>query len=370
MKPDINATINKLISYAFDNLLLDPLDEVYTLNRLATACGVAAPARDEDADYGDATFAELLNELKAACPAADVTAVKNALVPMPRTVNSYFLDAFDRSAEKAFDFLYELYAHCDCGLNALPAYEKNGFTAYCKTATDPLKLIAIDGAMYVPQAAADRVAYLEAEDIIAEDVLAREAAFVKNYGGVIAYRPGDEKYATAKAFALTEANAQKTLADSPVKVTLLDYPVPALAFNGVAKNATIREVLRVIKAAETAELGFVIAAAPKDGITYYLVFANDVTPNEYVTDSDALTACGVYAAPDYSPLLSVLEKGTALSTDLAAFKPIYDVIGGVKHGAKAAVALGGLLADKFKPVLSAAGTATEAQAEALVKQDA
>lgn len=369
MKLDTNTVINKLISYAFDNLLLDPLDEVYTLNRLATVCGIAAPVRNEDADYGDATLAELLAELKSVCPAADIATVKNVLIPMPRTVNNYFQSALAKGKNKGFDFLYELYAHCDCGI-AGTAYEKDGYVAYDKTATAALKLVAIDGAMYVPHAAANRVAYIEAEDIFAEDMLARETAFVTEYGGVIAYRPGNDKYITAKAFALTQASVKSALADGAVKVSLLDYPVPVLAFNGVGKNATAREVLRVIKAAESANIGFVIAAAPKDGVTYYLVFAKDVTPNDYCISSDSLTACGVFEAPDCSALFPVLEKGTALSTDLAGFKQIYDAIGGVKHGANAAYVLGGFLADKFKPALAAAQSATVEQAEALVKQPA
>lgn len=369
MKPNINSVINKLITYAFDNLLLDPLDETYTINRIATACAFDTPVRDEDIDYGSATLGELLAELKAVCPAADIAAVKNALIPMPRTASMYFNDALDRSPEKGFDFLYGLYAHCDCGLEKATAYEKDGYTAYVKPTCDPPEFVAIDGAAYVP-ISGSRVAKLQAEDILAEDVLAREAAFVNAYGGAVAYRFGDEAYLTAPSVALAQAAVKKVISESPVKVTLLDYPVAALAFNGVAKNAVAREVTRVINAAKNAELDFAVAAAAKDGITYYIVFAKNVAPDEYVLGGDSLAACGVYSAPDCSGLLSVLEKGTALSTDLAAFKPIYDVIGGVKHGNKATTVLGGFLADKFKTALAAASTASAEQAEALVKQDA
>lgn len=64
--------------------------------------------------------------------------------------------------------------------------------------------------------------------------------------------------------------------------------------------------------------------------------------------------------------MSVLEKGTALSSDLYAFKPLYAEIGGVKHGAKAAAALGAELVKQFKTALAAAASADEAAAEKLV----
>ena len=71
MKPDLNITLNKLISYALDNLLLDSLDETYTLNRLASACGFSSPKRNEDVDYGDCSLESLIAELKEAAPAVD-----------------------------------------------------------------------------------------------------------------------------------------------------------------------------------------------------------------------------------------------------------------------------------------------------------
>lgn len=362
MKTDINNTINKLISYAFDNLLLDPLDEVYTLNRLATLCGVAVPVRDEDSDYGDATLGELLDELGAGVNRAAVTDV---LMPMPRTVSMRFGDISDRSTQKAFEFLYELYAHGDKLITVSPAYAKDGYTCYVAGTPAPalVSLPAI-GAEYSPVAVGGKVArFTCADDLLAEDALAREAAYVTNYGGVVSTRI-DGVYYAAESTALDEAAVRKQLTDTAVKSYLLDYPVPALAFNGIAKNAVMREVTRVLKRAGDAGLKPVVAATAKNGITFYLVFAGDVK-NELLAASDPLTACGVFAVNDYSALLPVLEKGTALSTDLMAFKPIYDVIGGTKHGANATAALGNFLANKIKPALTAAAIATADEAVAL-----
>lgn len=373
MKSDINKTLNKLLSYAFDNLLLDTLDETYTLNRLAVACGVKTPARDEDADYGDATFGELLAELKAAAPSVDLTVVDGILFPMPRTIGMYFNDALDRNAKKAFDFLFELYAHGNNIVSTSAAVGKDGFLSYSAGNIAELAAVTLPdcgGAVYVPRVTGNRIATLDIpDDILTDDVLAREQAFVTAYGGVIAARIGDGKYYTASSFALTSAGVKTDLTSGSVKTTLLDYPVPALALNGIAKNAVAREAARIVKAADEAGLKTVVAAAAKDGVTYYIVFANDVAPDGLTVSSDALTACGVFETTDCSPLMSVLEKGTALSTDLAAFKPIYDVIGGVKHGAKAADALGGYLVDKFKPLLAAAASADDDKVVALVKQD-
>ena len=108
MKSDINLTLNKLISYALDNLLLDALDETYTLNRLASACGFSSPVRDEDADYGDATLETLLAELAAAAPKVDATVIADILFPMPRTVNYYFSAKLARDVKKGVDFLFDL----------------------------------------------------------------------------------------------------------------------------------------------------------------------------------------------------------------------------------------------------------------------
>lgn len=363
MKTDTNCVLNKIISYAFDNLLLDPLDEVYTLNRLATVCGVPVPVRDESCDYGDATLGELLDELGKA---VDKTAIADILMPMPRTVNMRFTDLSARSMSKAFDFLYELYAHCDDLISAAPAFASNGFCCYTAHAPAPaLVSLPAVGAAYSPISSGNKTACFACEDILAEDVLSREAAFVGNYGGGIAIRQGDTEYFTAQTLALAEAQASKQIADGSVKVALLDYPVPALAFNGIAKNAVMREVARVLKAAAAKELKPVIAAAAKNGVTFYLVFAGLVEPDGYLVADTPLTACGVFAVGDYSPVLPVLAKGTALSTDLSAFKPVYDAVGGVKHGAKAADALGGLLVDKIKPALAAAATVSPDEAVAL-----
>ncbi len=373
MKPDINNILNKLLSYAFDNLLLDTLDETYALNRLATACGIKAPVRDENVEYGDAEFGELLNELKAAVPTVDIATIESILFPMPRTIGMYFNDALDRNAKKAFDFLFDLYAHGNDIVSTSAAVGKDGFSAYSAGNVAELAAVTLPdcgGAAYVPRVVGNRIATLDIpDDIMTDDVLAREHAFVTAYGGVIATRVGDGKYYTAESFALASAAIKTDLTTGSVKTAILNYPVPALAFNGIAKNAVAREAARVIKAATDADLKPILAAAAKDGVTYYVVFANDVAPDGLLVGSNVLTACGVFETIDCSPLMSVLEKGTALSTDLAAFKPIYDVIGGVKHGAKAADALGGYLVDKFKPALAAAASATDDTVAALVNQD-
>ncbi len=363
MKTDINCVLNKLISYAFDNLMLDPLDEVYTLNRLASVCGVAAPVRDENCDYGDASLGELLAELGKD---ADKTAIADILMPMPRTVNMRFADLAERSAKKAFDFLYELYGSCDDLVSTSPAFAANGFTCYTahKPAPALVSLPAV-GAAYSPVASGNKVACFTCDDILSEDVLAREAAFVNNYGGAIAVRQGDAEYCTAESCALADAAVKKNISDGSVKVALLDYPVPALSFCGIAKNAVMREVTRVLKAAAAKELKPVIAATANNGVTFYLVFANALAANEYIVSDSPLAACGVFPVGDYAPLLSVLAKGTALSTDLAAFKPVYDAVGGVKHGDKAADALGKFLVDKIKPALASAAATTPDEAVAL-----
>ncbi|MBD5132639.1 MAG: hypothetical protein HDT28_08665 [Clostridiales bacterium] len=370
MKNDINLILNKLVSYATDNLLLDELDALYTLNRLSVVCGAGAVSRDQDADYGEADLAALLNELTAACPAADKAAVRDILFPMPRTVNMYFGDALGRNKNKAFDFLFELYANGGAA-SAGEAVAKDGYLAYVRTA-EAAGGVTLDvkgeALAYIPRAVAGRIAELEKPDVTADDTLSRMAAYVTTYGGVIAAKSvGDiDGYLTCADCALTHAKVKTEISGGAVKTDILDYPVPVVAFNGIAKNTVAREVARIIKAAEPAGLKPVVAAAAKDGITFYLVFAGEVTdPNKFIGKTDALTACGVFETVDCSGLLSVLEKGTALSTDLSAFKPIYDKIGGVKLGAKAAAELGGALAEIFKPALQASATTPEAAVKAL-----
>ena len=73
----------------------------------------------------------------------------------------------------------------------------------------------------------------------------------------------------------------------------------------------------------------------------------------------------MFETAELEPLLNVLEKGTALSSDLYAFKPLYAEIGGVKHGNKAADALGAELAKQFKAHLAAAASVDEVAAEKL-----
>ncbi len=370
MKSDLNLILNKLVSYALDNLLLDALDVTYTFNRLASACGAAAPVLDEDADYGDSTLCALLDELAAAAPGTDTTAIADILFPMPRTVNYYFDSKLSRDTEKAFDFLFDLYAHGANCISTAPAMGKNGYLGYYSDiayAAQGAQLSVGEELVYTPRAAGNRIATLENPDILSDDLVTRMATYVAQYGGAIAAKIGDATdYMCCKDIAPTCAPVKNQLSTGTIKTALLDYPVPALAFNGIAKNAVAREVARVIKAASEAGYACTLAASAKDGLTFYVVFAGDIAANEYLMGSDALTACGVFRTADCSPLLSVLEKGTALSTDLARFKTIYDKIGGVKLGAKAQAELGGALADMFIPALKAAASVTEEQAAALI----
>lgn len=362
---DINTTINKLIDYAENELMLDALDEAYTLNRLAELAGVT-PKRI-DAECGDATLAELLSELKAACKDIDVDAVCDALMPLPHTVNYYFTDEFSRKPEKAFDFLFKLYS--DGGyIPGGAAIGADGFAAYGgRGVKRPITLnVGGDDLIYSPVAAADRVATLECPDILSEDIAMRLAGFAESYGGVIAKRIGDDgEYYCCKSSALEAAKIKKNISSGVVKIELLDYPVPAIMIHGIAKNAVVREAARIIKTANADGTACVAACTVKDGVKLFIVFAKDADKTDIFTAPDALAACGVFETADLEPLLHVLEKGTALSSDLYAFKPLYAEIGGVKHGAKAAAALGAEVVKQFKATLAAAASIDEASAEKL-----
>lgn len=371
MKPDINTIVNKLLSYAFDNLLLDVADEIYMLNRLAPLCGIASPVRDENVDYGDATLAELLDELKTLKPDVDAAAVAELLFPMPRTIN-YYLDAkMAKGAQTGLDFLYDLYA---AGYNVLShseAYGKDGYLSYARGDITPIGAASLDigeDLVYTPLVRGNKIGRLENPDLLSADVISREIAYVGKMGGAIATRIGAAaEYCCCNDIALTSAPVKQQISTGTVKVALLDYPVPVLAFCGIAKNSVANQAARAVKAAADSGLPLVVAAAPKDGVTIYLVFATDIVADGggILVGSDALATCGVFNTIDCTPLLSVLEKGTALSTDLAAFKPVYDMIGGTKYGAKAKAALGGALVDIFVRALPAAASCTQDQAAAL-----
>ena len=374
MKPDINSILNKLIAYSIDNLLLDPFDQTYMLNRLATVCGVKEPKLDEDADYGDATLAQLLDELAAALPQADKAAVAEILFPMPRTINYYFAEKLERGVRKAFDFLFDVYAHGYNAVSAADDMEHNGFLCY--NADNVTKLdgpaLAVNGEqlLYTPIAVGNHVASLKNPDILTDDIVRRLAAYAARYGGTIATRIGEgADYLCCATSALANAKTAKVLSDGAVKIELLDYPVPALAFSGFAKNTVQREVCRVVKAAAEKNIACVAAAEGKDGVKLYVVFAGELNSDGFIVGQNALSACGVVKTKDCTPLLSVLEKGTALSTDLIEFKPIYDKIGGVKHGSGAVNALAGALIDMYLPLLKASASATTEQVEALAAAD-
>lgn len=371
---NINNILNKLTAYAVDNLLLDPFDQTYILNRLATMCGIKEPKLDCDADYGEATMEELLGELAAAAPQIDKASVADVLFPMPRTINYYWEEKLARGLSKAFDFLFDVYAH---GYNAISTGAAMGENEYlCYNADNIVPIVgaalAVGGEhlMYTPIAAGNHVATLQNPDILSDDIVRRLAAYVSRYGGTIAMRIGDgTDYMCCTTSALSGAKTAKVLTDGAVKVELLDYPVPALSFSGIAKNTVQREVCKVIKAAAENNMPCVVAADGKNGVTLYVVFAGELKADEFIYGGDALAACGVVRTKDCSPLLSVLEKGTALSTDLMQFKPIYDRIGGVKHGKNAVNALGGALVAMYLPLLTAAASATKEQAIALVGAD-
>lgn len=371
MKTDINSILNRLTAYAIDNLLLDPLDQCYALNRLATVCGLATPKLDSDADYGEATMAELLDELAAALPELDKAAITDILFPMPRTVDYYLGNKLARSADIGFEFLFDLYAHGYNAVSTSDAIGEDGYLCYCADGIVPAVGAALgvghEQLLYTPLAVGNRIAMLQKPDILSDDVVRRLAAYATEYGGAIAARIGDDSdYLCCATVALSGAKVKQQISDGAVKIALLDYPVPALSFNGIAKNAVQREVCRVIKAATEQNLPCVVAATPDNGVTLYVVLAGEIGQNELILGKNALAACGVVRVKDCTPLLSVLEKGTALSTDIAEFKPIYDKIGGVKHGNKAMPALGGALVGMYLPLLKASASATAEQAIALI----
>lgn len=368
MKND-GKILNMLIAYARDNLLLDALDETYTLNRLAKLCGVPAPELDPDCEC-ELSLDELLGMLGDKVDAADVA---DAILPLPHTVNGYFRDELSRNTAKAFDFLFDTYALGGC-VAAADAGNADGFINYAQKPTiltrAALLPVGGDELYFTPRVTGNRIATLSSDDFMVDDIVARESAYVSAYGGTIAKRIGDDAtYYVCDETALDSAAVKEQLKSGTVKISLLDYPVPVLAVSGVAKNTVAREAARLVKAAGDAEIPCVVACTAKNGVTFCLVFANDVAPTDTLKAATPLTCCGVFETVDCSPLLSVLEKGTALSTDLFAFKPIYSEIGGVKHGNKAKAALDGALAKIFKTALAASAATDEAKAKALVAQN-
>lgn len=369
MKPDTNSIINKLVAYAMDNLLLDTLDQTYAVNRLASIAGLAAPSVDCDAEYGDATYTALLDELAAAVPNIDRDAVKEVLFPMPRTVNYYLENKLARGADKAFAFLFDLYEHGDA-VSQSPALGENGFICYyADKPSASYAALDVGGQQlgYTPIAVGNYIATLKNPDLLTDDTVRRLSDFAAEYDMTAAVRAGSgDDYMCCKLTALDNAKTKKQLKDGPVKVSVLDYPVPALAFGGIAKNAVLREVCKTVKSAADAGFPCVVAASGKG---MYVVFAKEIATNEYLLGSDVLAACGIFRTKNCTPLLSVLEKGTALSTDLAEFRAVYDKIGGIKHGKNAPSVLGGALVQMCLPLLSAAASATTEQVESLISAE-
>jgi len=346
--------------------MLDELDETYALNRLAELCKVKPFALDSDVTT-DETFDALIKELKSETE-VNAAAVADILMPAAHTVDFYFGDELGRNKDKAFDFLYDLYEHGGC-VNPSAAHGCDGYCYYAYRDGIPQKPVTLDveaPLCFTPLVSGNRIASVDSGDIIVIDTLRRMCAYVSAYGGTAAAKPGDGKFLCCADSAVAHAKAAKTVSDGAVKVSLLDYPVPALAITGVAKNAVCREAARIIAAANSVPV--TAAAAKVNGETaIFAIFASDPS-DDIVKAADALTACGVFAAADYAPLLPVLEKGVALSTDLFEFKPIYSSIGGVKHGAKAAAALDAEVVKRFKAALGAAASATAEQAAAFAAQ--
>ncbi len=369
MKTDINTVLNKLTSFACDNLMLDALDYTYTLNRLACLAGVTP--KKQDADYGDSDLNSLVAELKAAVPAIDEKAVVDALMPLAHTIDYYFTDALGRSADKAFEFIYDLFAQCGSVSNGVELASK-GYTFYSAPNASNYSVsldVGGDSLMYTPVSTVGRVAALECPDLLAYDVASRLASFAETYGCAIAKTAGDDSaYLCCKSTALSSAKVKEQLNSGVVKTALLDYPVPTLSVSG-PKNAASRECARIMKAAADAEVKCVVAAEPGQFTTLYIVFAGATAKDENFMAGDALSACGVVKSLDFAPLMSVLEKGTALSTDLFEYKSIYGDVGGVKHGAKAAAALSDALAKKFNAVLAAVASADEAKVKSFAVEE-
>lgn len=349
--------INKLIAYARDNLMLDALDEVYTAGRLASICGVVPEYEEIDCDE---PFDKLFAELKAAVPDIDKTAVLDILLPLPHTVNYYFADELERNANKAFDFVYELYASDG------NAVSSDGYTFFTDGAADDRAVsipVGDDELEYTPVVGGVKKAIVSCPDILPSDIASRMAAYAETYGGVIVR--DTDCYLAACDTALDYAPVKEQLKSGAVKVALLDYPVPALKISGIAKNATAREAARIINAATDENIRAVAACTAKDGIAFYIVFANAVQGDDLFKPTDALAVCGAVGVADLKEIISVLEKGTALSTDLFMFKPVYAAVGGVKHGAKAKTVLAGALAKLFAPILAKAASTDADKAKAL-----
>ena len=367
MKANINTVLNKLIAYAEDNLMLDSLDSVYCLNKLAALAGVKPTA--EDADYGDKTYAELLDELAAAVAGIDKAAVTDTLLPLPHTINYYFNDQFGRNPKKAFEFIFDLFAQVGSASDSVGG-ACDGYTHYETGAGSRYVMLSVGGEhlKYSPISAHACVGALECKDFMSEDIASRMAAFAEEYGMVIAKRIGDgDYYACSGATALSEAKVKAQLGDGAVKVALLDYAVPALSVTG-PKNSTVREAARLVKAASDKGVGCVLACEVGQWTKFYIVFANSTETTEVLTAATPLSACGVFGTVKLDALLSVLEKGTALPSDLFPFKSIYSSIGGVKHGAKAGAVLAAELAKTYKNILSATASCDESAAKALAEE--
>lgn len=370
MKNDINTVLNKFIAYARDNLMLDALDETYTLNRLAALCGTtAAQADTECTESLDALFAQLA----AFAPDVDKSDVIDIILPLPHTVNGYFRDELDRKPKKAFDFLFDLYA-----LGGTVSQETGGdvdgyvrYTAKALPDSPAVSLPVGDAELdYAPRVVKNHIAKIYGDDdILADDITARLVAFATTYGGVIAKRASTSDYLCGDVFALDAAKIKEQLSDGSVKLALIDYPVPALKVFGIAKNSVAREAARIMKAAADAGLDYTAACSAKDGVALYIVFAKPLPETDGIAAFDALAACGVFATTDFSPLMSVLEKGTALPNDLAEYKSVYAAIGGVKHGAKASAVLDAHLASLFKTALKASASADEQTVKSLLEKE-
>lgn len=352
----VNKVFNKLTAFALDNLMLDALDEMYTLNKLCSLVGIKP--EKIDVDYGDATVDELLAELKTLVPSVDTAMVADMLMPLPHTVNYYFGDELSRNTKKAFGFLFELFGKTG------EASGVGGYSRYVKSTADRSVFLPVGGdeLKFSPISLGNCVATLSCPDFMSEDVTARLAAFAEKYGLAIAKVVGaDDDYMCCENIAPAAAKVKKQLKDGAVKVNLLDYPAPALSVVG-PKNSAAREAARIIKAATDENIPCVCACKTGEWTSFYIVFAGSVATSETIVASDALLPLGVAATVDFAPLMPILSKGTALPNDLAAFKQVYSVVGGVKHGDKAGAALDEAVAELVKKAIAGAASTREEKA--------
>lgn len=361
MKNNINNVIDGIVAYAVDNLMLDSLDEVHARNRLSQLFGVAPQKGEQVESYADVE--ELKKAIAEVSTDISLDDVMDIIMPPSHQIDYWFTDEAQRSTQKAFEFLYDILACGGC-VGSASSVESNGYCfvpAFNSVSTRSVMLDVNGATPYTPEQVSNHIATIVKYDLFAADAVSSMNAYCTNYDGVIAKRFGEQSsYACCADAAILHAGVKRVVKDEIVKIELLDYPVPAIAISGIAKNSVEREVAQIVKNANDANIGCTLACAKtNDGNKFYIVFSGDIASDEVCTPHAVLGGIGVCTTIALEPILSVLEKGTALSVDLSAFKQIYSQIGGVKHGDKALSSLADALADSYKKTLSASATATE-----------